>query len=160
MKKGLLILGCAFALGLCMYLCAKVMLARVDDSSMHLVQGSRLPEIQWLRRWLKLDDEQFAKVQALHVAYMPKCENLCERVRQSEAAVLALSWKQSKVDPALAAAIQARAQVASECQQALLEHVYQTAACMKAEQAQLYQGLMIPQALGITCCDEQNGHSH
>ena len=160
MKKGLLTLGCAVALGICMYVCARVMLARVDQSSMHVVEGSRLPEIQWLRRWLSLDEAQFAKVQALHLAYMPTCEKLCARVQQSEAAALALSWKQSKVDPELAAAIQARAQVASECQQALLEHVYQTAACMNPGQAQLYLGLMIPHALGVTCCDAADGHPH
>lgn len=160
MKKGIFILACALALGACMFVCTRFILARMDEASMPVEAGSRLPELQWLRHWLDLNDEQFSRVKALHIAYLPKCEQLCERVHESNASVLALSRKQFSVDPAFAAAIQARAQLTSECQQALLQHIYETAACLKPEQANRYLHTMVPHALGVSCCATPSSHKH
>lgn len=158
MKKGLLILCGALALGTGVFLVTRVMLSHTHDSAMPTDHASRLPELQWLRTWLALDDAQYNQVKALHVAYLPKCEELCQRVREASQGVLALSRQHSKVDPALTESIHAHAQLAAECRAALMQHVYDTAACLKPEQAKRYLDLMIPNTLGVNCCEAPAAH--
>ncbi len=158
MKKGLIILAFALAIGACMFVCTRKVLAETSSAAMPVEKGSRLPELHWLRQWLALDDTQFARVEALHVAYLPKCEELCARVHESNTTLLSLSKKHTHVDTTLGDSIQSRAQLTSECQQALLEHVYQTAACMNPEQAKRYLDFMIPNTLGISCCAAPAAH--
>lgn len=153
MKKGLLILLGALALGASMFVCTRLMLSRSHETAMPTDHASRLPELQWLKTWLALDEEQFARVKQLHLAYLPKCEELCQRVHDANQSVLALSRKQSQVDPALAEAIHAHSKLAGECRAALLQHVYETAALLKPDQAKRYLDLMIPSTLGVSCCE-------
>lgn len=158
MKKGLLILLGALALGASMFVCTRMMLSHAHETTMPTDHASRLPELQWLKTWLALDDEQFARVKQLHLAYLPKCEGLCQRVHDANQSVLALSREQSQVDPALAEAIHAHAKLAGECRAALLQHVYETAALLKPDQAKRYLDLMIPSTLGVNCCDAPAAH--
>jgi hypothetical protein len=115
--------------------------------------GSLLPELDWLQNWLRLDAEQFQKVKALHVAYLPKCEDLCHRVYLSNEDILTLSERSTSVDAKIRSAMDERARLAVECQQTLLEHVYRTAACLRPEQSRKYLDLMVPYTLGIPAKD-------
>ena len=156
MKRGIIILVTAVVVGLCMFLCARLMLSTHSAQSakaMPKENGSLLPELPWLQNWLRLDEGQTQKVKALHLAYLPKCEDLCHRVHLSNEDVLALSARSTTVDAKLRAAIEERATLAMECQEALLEHVYQTAACLRPDQSKKYLDLMVPYTLGITTKD-------
>jgi hypothetical protein len=154
MKQGLLILIGALLLGASVFVgTRKILSCSHETTIMPVDHASRLPELEWLRTWLALDDGQFAEVKQLHLAYLPKCEDLCLRVHQMNQDVLALSRKQSRLDPALAAAIRAHAQLTGECRESLMQHVYETAACLKPDQAKRYLDLMIPSTLGVNCCE-------
>ncbi len=156
MKRGIIILVTAVAVGLCMFWCSHLMLApRISESAktMPKENGSLLPELHWLKDWLHLDDGQMQKVKALHLAYLPKCEDLCHRVYLSNEDILALSAQSTTVDAKMRSAMDERAKLAVECQQALLEHVYQTAACLRPEQSRKYLDLMVPYTLGIPAKD-------
>ena len=147
MKRSIIILVTALAVGLCMFLSFRLILApRASESAktMPKQSGSLLPELQWLHGWLHLDDRQMEKVTALHHAYLPKCEELCHRVYLSNEDILALSAHSTTVDSRVRSAMDARARLTVECQQALLEHVYQTAACLRPEQSRKYLDLMVP----------------
>jgi hypothetical protein len=101
MKRGILILVAAVAVGLCMFLCSRLMLSSsgpFSTKAMPKENGSLLPELHWLQNWLRLDAEQMQKVKALHLAYLPKCEDLCHRVHLSNEDILALSERSSHVD--------------------------------------------------------------
>lgn len=63
------------------------------------------------------------------------------------------------MDAKVRSALDERAKLAVECQQAMLEHVYQTAACLRPEQARKYLDLMVPYTLGIPARDAaRSGH--
>jgi hypothetical protein len=57
------------------------------------------------------------------------------------------------MDADMRSAIEERAKLTVECQQALLEHVYQTAACLRPDQSRKYLDLMVPYTLGIPAKD-------
>lgn len=156
MKRGILILMTAVAVGLCMFLVSRLMLSTsgpLSSMAMPKENGSLLPELHWLQNWLQLDAEQMQKVKALHLAYLPKCEDLCHRVYLSNEDILSLSGRSTSVDATMRSAMDERAKLAVECQQELLEHVYQVAACLRPEQSQKYRDLMVPYTLGIPAKD-------
>jgi hypothetical protein len=156
MKRGLFILAGALLAGLCMFVCSQLMLTSREPLTSKTIpkeNGSLLPELHWLETWLRLDAEQLQKVKALHLAYLPKCEDLCHRVHLSNQDILALSERKATMDADMRTAIEERAKLTVECQQALLEHVYQTAACLRPDQSRKYLDLMVPYTLGIPAKD-------
>jgi hypothetical protein len=161
MSRGAVILLASVALGLCVFFCTRLMLGHLDASIMPIENGSRLPELSWLRQWLKLSDAQFEKVRGIHAAYLPTCERLCDRVRNSDSRVLHLGLaSEDSVSRELVAALRQRGELAADCQEALLRHIHEVAECLDAEQAALYRARMIPHALGVSCCAHPKSHSH
>ncbi len=150
MKRGPYILLIAIALGSTLF-CARFMLreraAHGETAGAPQERESLLPELAWLRTKLQLKDDQFEKVKALHLAYRPKCQGFCMRVQDSEAALLA-AMKNAQAD--LTAILRARAELQIECQQAMIAHIRQTAACMDPPQAQRYFDLIQPYLFGMT----------
>lgn len=147
MKRGTLTLAVGLLLGMAMFFCAQTFMQ--PSGKVPMEAGSLLPEVQWLGTWLKLDADQLQKVTALHVAYLPECEKLCHRVYDSNARLLAEGAKHTTLDGPLRDAIAERSRLNEECQEALLQHVFATAQCMRPEQARQYLDLMIPSTFGI-----------
>jgi len=147
MKRGQLILLIALALGACMFFCSRYWLHdNRMTSAMPQERESLLPELEWLRQRLRLDEAQFDKVKTLHLAYRPKCQDLCMRAEEVETALREVLSDPQK-DPT--AALKTRAELQVECQQAMLAHVRQTAACMNASQAKQYLDTLLPHVLGL-----------
>lgn len=150
MRRGQQILLAALVLGACMFVCSRLVmrdhLAKGAMDDMREEQGTRLPELEWLRHWLHLNDAQFDKVKALHLAYRPKCQELCQRVQEAEAALRA-----GMDDPRKDLTVELRvcADARLECQRQMLAHVRETAACMDAVQAGKYLDAMLPHVLGL-----------
>lgn len=161
MKRGRAILVIAVVLGVCMFFCSRLMVreAATPRETTEFIgeTGNLLPELDWLKQSLHLTEAQFEKVKTLHLAYRPKCDQLCNRMRDSERTLLAAATKGSEADPELSRALRARIEVQLECQQAMLAHVRQTAACMDPQQARQYLDIVLPYVLGMnsTC---QGGH--
>lgn len=120
--------------------------------------ASMLPELKWLRRELKLTDEQFAKVSELHQAYRPTCEVLCAKVAEAQKKVKSLAETRNAGSAELEAALQEQAAVHVECRKALLKHLHQTAAVMTPPQAQHYLDAMLPQVSGVDVEHMPEGH--
>jgi hypothetical protein len=147
MKRGQLILVIALALGACMFFCSRYWLHdNRMTSAMPQERDSLLPELEWLRQDLRLDEAQFDKVKTLHLAYRPKCQDLCMRAEAAETALREVLGDPQK-DPT--AALKIRAELHLECQQAMLTHVRQTAACMTPVQARQYLDALLPHVLGL-----------
>jgi DNA-binding SARP family transcriptional activator len=119
-----------------------------------------LPELAWVRTELKLTDSQFAKVSELHVAYRPKCLELCQNIAAAHEKLARLTTSDRKVTPELEAAIREHAEVHANCQQAMLRHLYETAATLDEKQANRYLELMIPYALDAPPSDQESNHCH
>jgi hypothetical protein len=118
-----------------------------------------LPELTWVKTDLKLNDEQFSKVTALHVAYRPKCVELCKAISDAHKKLAELTRRDGQFTPELEAAIREHAEVHAECQRAMLKHLYETAATLDDEQARRYLETMLPFALDFTQT-EPECHSH
>ena len=161
MKRGLVILLAAVALGVGMFYGSRWMLSCNCEVTgvVPTEHGSLLPELEWLRHSLDLTDSQFEKVKALHLAYQPTCEELCLRVHRSNEVLLAASTKSRAVEGGVAEHLRERANLAVECQQAMLQHVYETAACMQPEQAEKYLHLVLPPAFGVDDSRADGGHT-
>ena len=106
-----------------------------------------LPELAWVRTDLKLTDGQLEKVTALHTAYLPKCMAMCHRIATARDKVRSAAEGSRKISPELEAAIREHAQTRAQCQQAMLGHLYETAAILDDNQASRYLEAMLPFAL-------------
>ena len=161
MKRGLLILITAVTLGGGMFYGSRWMLSCgcAVAGAVPTERGSLLPELEWLRHSLDLTDSQFEKVKALHLAYQPTCEALCLRVHLSNQSLLETATKSRAVEGGVAGNLRERADLSLECQQAMLRHVYETAACMRTEQAEKYLHLVLPPAFGVDDSRADGGHT-
>lgn len=106
-----------------------------------------MPELTWVKSELKLSDAQFAKVSDLHTAYRPKCMDMCRRIAAAHEKVEELIRENPEVTPELERAIHEHAAIHAECQQAMLQHIFQTAGVMDRDQAALYLKEVVPFAL-------------
>jgi hypothetical protein len=129
---------------------------RVEET--HEVLLDDMPELSWLRDELDLSDEQFAKVRQLHVGYRPKCVVMCRRIREAHERLDAASRGEEEVTPELKAAIEDHARLHAECQQAMLEHLYETAAVLDDDQARRYIETMLPYALDFSHSEPEGMH--
>lgn len=109
-----------------------------------------MPELTWVRSELGLTEEQFAKVSTLHAAYRPKCEAMCQRIRKAHEKLDHLAAKQIGITDELRLAITEHANIHAECQEAMLNHLYNTAAEMDSEQSEKYLRAMLPYALDFS----------
>lgn len=112
--------------------------------------GVRTPELAWLRHEFDLNDEEFAKVSALHLAYLPTCESLCKRIATARSNVRGLVLAGSSVSPELEAALREEAALRADCQAAMLGHLYETAAVLPPAKARAYLDAMLPEILEMT----------
>jgi hypothetical protein len=149
-KRGLFILLTALLLGACMFYCSRFLLEPTSAPAaqdMAQENGSMLPELQWLREWLHLSEPQFAEVEALHLAYLPKCRLNCARIAEAEAALLEAAGRPMKE---LGERLQELATAQMTCRLAMIEHVRQTASCLNQEQARQYLDVLLPHVLGLS----------
>ncbi|MEO5715864.1 MAG: Spy/CpxP family protein refolding chaperone [Luteolibacter sp.] len=156
MKKGILIVAVCLLAGV-MAFC--LMRSRTIAHSRGNLLDS-MPELTWVRTDLKLTDAQFAKVSELHVAYRPKCLEMCRRISDAHEKMEGMTREGRNLTPELEAAIREHAVIHAECQQAMLKHLYETAAVLDDKQAGRYLETMIPFALDFTPSGSGNLHSH
>lgn len=151
-RRGGLVLLMAVALGVCTFFCGRMLQQqRLAQNEPSFEDVAMLPELRWLQKRFRLDEVQFARVSQLHLAYRPRCRELCRRIRRAEVALM-----QDLNEPGkdFTAALQAKMAVQFECQQAMLAHMRSTAACMRPDQANEYLGTVLPHFLGTrNCCD-------
>lgn len=156
MKKGLLILLVALLAGFTAFVISR----SHRQSAGGPVLLDSMPELAWLRGELGLSDRQFAKAGELHAAYRPQCEEMCRRIAESHARLASLAGKERRMTPELIEAIRDHARVHAECQEKMLEHLYQTAALMDENQALRYLQAVLPSALDAPSSETGGGHHH
>lgn len=119
-----------------------------------------LPELEWVRSEFRLSDEQFAKVSELHRAYRPKCVEMCDRIRRSHIELEEETRGADTMTPELRDAIDRHARVHAECQQAMIEHLFETARILDEGQASLYLEAMFPYTLDFSQSETDAVHEH
>ncbi len=146
MKKGLIILMCALVAGAGTFWVTRCH----QQAARQEVLLDAMPELAWLRGELHLSDAQFAQASALHTAYRPQCAIMCCRIAEARARLEAIAQGARGMTPELTDAIREHARVRAECQQKMLDHLYQTAALLDDSQAARYLAKVLPQALEST----------
>ncbi len=126
----------------------------------HETMLDALPELGWVRQEFHLSDEQFAKVRDLHASYRPKCVEMCDRIQRSHEELERVSRDTRSLSLELKDAIERHAAVHAECQEAMVEHLYQTAAVLDEEQGKRYLDAMLPYALDFSHSEPASLHDH
>ena len=154
MKTGLLILLMALAAGSTAFWVTRTH----QQHGRQAVLLDAMPELAWLRGDIQLSDAQFAQACALHTAYRPQCAMMCQRIADAHAHLESLAQTGRSMTPELAAAILELARVRAECQQKMLEHLYQTARLFDDRQAARYLEKVLPAALEATTAGPATCH--
>jgi len=99
-------------------------------------------ELQWLRQEFHLSGAQFKKIEALHSAYTPVCNEMCQRIMEANSKLYRLLSENREVTPEVEAAIRETGSVQDDCRKQMLAHIYQVSAQMNPADAQNYLRLM------------------
>lgn len=159
MKKGLLILIVAIVTGLAAFAFMRSQ-KRMESDRPAASLLETMPELAWLRKDLKLTDQQFGKISELHAAYRPKCEEMCDQIYRAHLRMDEAAQGATSVTPALEAAIADHVRIHAECQRAMLDHLYRTAAELDKKQAARYLDTMLPYALDFSHSEPNGGGEH
>jgi hypothetical protein len=149
---------CVVAVALLAFLGAFWMTRYYSSAGYHTTILDSMPELTWLRNELRLTEEQFQKVAALHKEYRPECVQLCAKIDQAREKVRLAAEKGNELNPELAAALEEQARVHAECQRAMVGHIYKTAALMDHAQAERYRAATLPHALDFAVYRTLHGH--
>jgi hypothetical protein len=99
-------------------------------------------ELQWLRQEFHLSNAQFKKIEALHSAYTPVCNEMCQRIMEANSKLDRLLSENREVTPEVEAAIRETGSVQDDCRRQMLAHIYQVSAQMNPADGQNYLRLM------------------
>jgi hypothetical protein len=111
-------------------------------SDLRSVTANRDADLMWLRREFDLTDVQFQRIQALHTAYASKCDQMCQRIMNANAALDAAISRNKQVTPEIEQAMGEVARVQQDCRQSTLAHVYEVSAQMSPSSAARYLQMM------------------
>ena len=157
MKKGLLVFMVALVAGMVAFCAVRWQKTGHHHSGNGIALGS-LPELVWLKEDLELSEEQFSKVRELHMAYSPGCAEMCRRIAEAHKKIEAFATSTREITPEYKAALRQHADIHVECQEAMLKHLYQTAAALNPQQAERYLKTMLPFAMDFTHSESGTFH--
>jgi hypothetical protein len=96
------------------------------------------PELAWLQRQFNLSPEEFERISTLHRAYLPYCQDLCERVERHHDEIRRAIQQSTQLTPELEALLEQAARVRIECQRMMLQHFFAVSRAMSPEQGRRY----------------------
>jgi hypothetical protein len=104
--------------------------------------------LAWMKKEFQLDDAEFQKVCSLHEAYLPKCDAMCERMREAGTRLSSILLQSGPgISPEAEAALRDYETLRAECQRATLRHLNETALLMKPEVGRAYMQKVLPHLL-------------
>src|SRR5262249_11664101 len=116
--------------------------ALFGTADLRSVSSDRDAELVWLRREFHLTDAQFQRIQALHTAYVGKCDLTCRRIMDANAVLDAAITRNRRVMPEVQQAMAEAARVQQECQKSMLAHAYEISEQMNPSSAEQYLKMM------------------
>ena len=134
MKRGLLILvfgliAAAAAYGCIYFACT---------SSARSMQQSERPELAWLKDEFKMSDTEFKRVSELHAAYLPQCQEMCQKIDAQNEQLQKLLAGATNVTPEIEGALIEASRMRADCQAMMLRHFIQVSQTMPPEQGRRY----------------------
>jgi hypothetical protein len=98
----------------------------------------------WLQREFSLTDEQMRQVRVLQQGYEGTCQEICERIQQSDARLAALLASSDRLTPEVQAALADTDRVRTDCRTRMLEHFYRVAAVIPENERPRYLEMVLP----------------
>lgn len=96
----------------------------------------------WLRKEFHLTDAQFERIKSLHADYAAKCDVMCQRIMDANAALETAISRNKQVTPEVQQAITEVSRVKQQCEQSTLAHIYEVSAQMDPSSAERYLQIM------------------
>ena len=96
------------------------------------------PELAWLKKEFSLSDADFARVTAMHEAYMPQCAERCRVIEEQNMKLGELLAKDPAVTPAVESLLTERAKTRALCEAEMLKHFQEVSRAMPSEQGRRY----------------------
>jgi len=103
--------------------------------------------LAWMRREFSLNDEEFAKVCALHDEYLPHCDEMCRRMAAANERLAHALERGPTMTEEAQAALHEYDQAEADCRHQTLQHVLKTAAAMKPEAGRAFVQRILPHLL-------------
>jgi hypothetical protein len=157
MRNGLLVLAGALLAGMAAFWAMR-WIEEAGHAHGPTLTIDAMPELEWLKRDLELTDEQFVKVRDLHMRYRPKCAEMCRRIAEAHEKMEAIAAASREITPEYKSVLREHAEIHLESQEAMLKHLYETAAAVNQRQAERYLKTMLPFALDFTHSEPRNLH--
>lgn len=149
MKTGWLILMVAALLGVAGFT-ARLAQSKSESSCVSCAANVRDPgtALAWMKSEFQLSEEEFQKVCSLHEAYLPKCDAMCERMKEAGTRLSSILTQSGPgMTPEAEAALRDYETLRAECQRATLGHLAETARVMKPEAGRAYMKKVLPHLL-------------
>ncbi len=103
--------------------------------------------LAWMRRDYALNDEEFAKVCALHDDYLPRCDKMCQRMAAATTRLSDALKASPDMTEEAKAALSEYEQAEAACRSETLQHLLKTAAVMKPEAGRAFVQQVLPHLL-------------
>jgi hypothetical protein len=124
--------------GIAMGLLACVVTYRTFTAPHRAMLQHELPELAWLQREFNLAPDEFERISALHRAYLPHCEELCERIAAQHDKIRRLVVQSAEVTPEILRLLEEAARIRLECQRVMLDHFFAVSRAMPPDQGKRY----------------------
>jgi len=159
MKRGALIL----ALGVALCATAFCGFYYAGTASRRGMLREPQPELAWLKQEFHLGDAEFARITQMHEAYLPQCQERCQRIAEQTRRLQSLLAETNTMTPEIQALLLERAKTRAECETAMLNHFLAVSQTMPPEQGRRYLAWVETQSsLWGQAMEQQHqmGHSH
>lgn len=144
MKRSLTILGAGILVAIVAY--AAIYLSTAAPAK--VPRNGDAPELLWLKQEFKLDDADYQRICQLHAGYLPKCQEMCNRIAAKNAQLRETLAKTNTVTAEIQQELADVARLRAECQKNMLEHFYEVSRAMPPEQGRRYLAWVQEQTLG------------
>jgi len=134
MKRGLLIL----LLGLLVGATTSYSAYRAATASHRAALKESSPELLWLKNEFNLNDADFVRVSALHLAYLSQCHQRCQMIEAQNEKLQELLATNTTVTPEIDNLLAERAKTRADCEAAMLKHFLTVSRAMPPAQGQRY----------------------
>lgn len=134
MRKGIVIL----LLGLVLGTAAFSGFYYLGTASCRSMMRESQPELAWLKREFGLSDKEFARITALHEAYLPLCAQRCRAIDEQNRTLKELLATNITNTPEIENLLAERAQTRAQCEVEMLKHFQEVSRAMPLEQGRRY----------------------
>lgn len=96
------------------------------------------PELAWLKKEFNLTDAEYARITALHQAYLPQCAKRCSVIDELNTRLKASLAEAAPVTAEVENLLAERARVRAQCETEMLKHFQEVSRLMTPEQSRRY----------------------